>query len=78
MLEGKDRCHAALDFYLRQDENTKRRYKSPYGDLKKVTAAEFCLQKAGPDNTSTLTSKGQPAHLHGMIDETANQPKIAA
>jgi len=38
-----------------EDEDTKGRYKFPYGDFEKFTAVECCRQRAGPDNINMMT-----------------------
>ena len=52
-----------------KSENTKARYKFPYGDFEKVPAVESSQQKVGQGDTSILILKAQPPHCTALLME---------
>jgi hypothetical protein len=57
------------------DENTKRRYKFPYGDFKKVHRCAVLSAESRAGQYRHFDIEHAAAHLHGMIEEL--RPKVA-
>src|SRR5258707_5449192 len=57
------------------DENTKRRYKFPYGDFKKVHRCAVLSAESRAGQYRHFDIEHAAAHLHGMIEEL--MPKVA-
>jgi hypothetical protein len=60
-----------------QDEETKRRYRFPYGDFKKVHRCGVLSAESRAGQYKHLDVEKAAAHLHGMIDGLAHAPKAA-
>jgi len=52
-----------------EDENTKKRYKFPYGDFEKVHRCAILSAESRAGQYKHLDIERAVAHLHGMIDE---------
>lgn len=66
--------HLGID--REQDENSKRRYKFPYGDFNDVHRCGVISAESRAGQYKHFDIERAAAHLHGMIDEVA--PKKAA
>ncbi|MCU1301163.1 MAG: hypothetical protein JWQ87_1447 [Candidatus Sulfotelmatobacter sp.] len=53
------------------DEDTKRRYKFPYGDFEKVHRCAVLSAESRAGQYKHLDIERAAAHLHGMIEELA-------
>jgi hypothetical protein len=60
-----------------QDENTKRRYRFPYGDFKKVHRCGVLSAESRAGQYKHFDVERAAAHLHGMIDGIARDSKAA-
>jgi hypothetical protein len=56
-----------------QDENTKRRYKFPYGDFQKVHRCAVLSAESRAGQYKHFDIERAVAHLHGMIEELAQK-----
>jgi hypothetical protein len=52
-----------------QDENTKRRYKFPYGDFKNVHRCAILTAESRAGQNKYFDVESAAAHLHGMFEE---------
>ena len=52
-----------------QDENTKKRYKFPYGDFEKVHRCAVLSAESRAGQYKHFDIERAAAHLHGMIEE---------
>jgi hypothetical protein len=73
--------HEYRNWYLgvddEQDENTKRRYRFPYGDFKKVHRCGVLSAESRAGQYKHFDVGRAAAHLHGMIDGIARDSKAA-
>jgi hypothetical protein len=61
----------------RQKENTKRRYKFPYGDFRNVHRCAILAAESRAGQYKHFDVENAAAHLHGMIDGTVYELKAA-
>jgi hypothetical protein len=73
--------HQYSNWYLgiddARDAETKRRYRFPYGDFKKVHRCGVLSAESRAGQYKHLDVEKAAAHLHGMIDELAHGSKAA-
>jgi hypothetical protein len=67
--------HLGID--NRQKENTKRRYKFPYGDFRNVHRCAILAAESRAGQYKHFDVENAAAHLHGMIDGTVYELKAA-
>jgi len=60
-----------------QDENTKRRYRFPYGDFTKIHRCGVLSAESRAGQYRHFDVERAAAHLHGMIDGIARDSKAA-
>jgi hypothetical protein len=60
-----------------QEEDTKRRYKFPYGDFKKVHRCGVLSAESRAGQYKHFDVERAAAHLHGMIDGIGHESKAA-
>jgi hypothetical protein len=60
-----------------EDENTKRRYKFPYGDFKKVHRCALLSAESRAGQYKHFDIERAVAHLHGMIDALRREAKAS-
>jgi hypothetical protein len=56
-----------------QDENTKKRYKFPYGDFERVHRCAVLSAESRAGQYKHFDIERAAAHLHGMIEELRQQ-----
>ena len=61
-----------------QGEETKRRYKFPYGDFKSVHRCALLSAESRAGQYKHFDIENAAAHLHGMIDGRAHEIKAAS
>lgn len=61
-----------------QDEQTKRRYKFPYGDFKDVHRCALLSAESRAGQYKHFDIENAVAHLHGMIDGKVHELKRAS
>ena len=61
-----------------QAEDTKRRYKFPYGDFKNVHRCALLSAESRAGQYKHFDIEKAAAHLHGMIDGTVHESKAAS
>lgn len=59
----------------KQGENTKRRYKFPYGDFREVHRCAILSAESRAGQYKHFEIERAAAHLHGMIDGTVHELK---
>ena len=60
-----------------QKENTKRRYKFPYGDFRNVHRCAILSAERRAGQYKHFDIENAAAHLHGMIDGTVHELKAS-
>jgi hypothetical protein len=78
-LHGRDdysKWHLGVDD--ERDEETKRRYKFPYGDFERVHRCALLSAESRAGQYKHFDIESAIAHLHGMIDGIARQGKAAS
>jgi hypothetical protein len=64
---GSGKWHLGIDD--EQDEGTRKRYKFPYGDFKKVHRCAVLFAESRAGQYKHVDVERGAAHLHGMIEE---------
>jgi hypothetical protein len=63
--------HLGID--KNEDENTKRRYKFPYGDFKNVHRCAILTAESRAGQYKYFDVERAAAHVHGMLEEIAQK-----
>lgn len=61
-----------------QDEETKRRYRFPYGDFKNAHRCALLSAESRAGQYKHFDIENAAAHLHGMIDGTVHELRTAS
>jgi len=79
---AKHGWHEYANWHLGIDENmpeqTKRRYRFPYGDFEKVHRCGLLAAESRAGQYKYFDIENAAAHLHGMLDGAKPQPVRAA
>jgi hypothetical protein len=74
--EEYSKWHLGIDD--EQEEETKRRYSFPYGDFKNVHRCALLSAESRAGQYKHFDIENAVAHLHGMIDGTVREFKVAS